>query len=145
MPGGERQCGALGSVEAKDAGMRNFLAIPLLASCAAGASPDVGSGGLERELAVHSAGESRACIPADPGGSLVIENRSTIVARRGGTIWVNRLGMDCPGFEPLATLIVDVHGSQYCRGDRVRAMSSGSSIPGPFCVLGDFTPYRRPE
>ena len=125
--------------------MRNLLIIPLLAACAAGASPDPGGGRLERELSGYSAGESKACIPADPGRSLVIENRSTIVARRGGTIWVNRLGTDCPGFEPLATLIVDVHGSQYCRGDRVRAMSSGSAIPGPFCLLGDFTPYRRPE
>jgi hypothetical protein len=122
-------------------------AVTLLASCAGCVSsdsgPEAGVAGLERELVSYSAGESRTCIPADPGGSLVVENRSTIVARRGGTIWVNRLGMDCPGFEPLATLIVDVHGSQYCRGDRVRAMSSGSTIPGPFCTLGDFTPYRR--
>ena len=96
--------------------MRIFPALPLLAACAACASadsgPEAGVTGLDRELAGYSAGETKACIPADPGGSLVVENRSTIVARRGGTIWVNRLGHDCPGFEPLATLIVDVHGSQ---------------------------------
>ncbi len=124
--------------------MRNFLAIPLLASCAAGASPDAGSAGLERELAAIRPGKAAP----HPGRSRRSFSSSqiedTIVGRRGATTWVNRLGHDCPGFEPLATLIVDVHGSQYCRGDRVRATSSGSTIPGPFCVLGDFTPYRRP-
>jgi hypothetical protein len=124
--------------------MRIFLALFPLAACAAGASPDSGAAGLERELAGYSAGEAKSCIPAGSQQNLVIENRSTVTARRGDTIWVNRLGHDCPGFEPLATLIVDVHGSQYCRGDQVRGLSSGSSIPGPFCVLGDFVPYRRP-
>lgn len=122
--------------------MRTLMAVLLLTACAADPSPDPGVAGLERALAGYSAGESQACIPADRGQNLVIENRSTVVARRGGTIWVNRLGHDCPGFERPATLIVEVHGSQYCRGDRVRGLPAGHSITGPFCALGDFTPYR---
>lgn len=123
--------------------MRLLIILPLVAACAAGQSPEAASTRLDRELAGYSAGESRACIPVDPGGALAIENRSTVVARRGDTIWVNRLGHDCPGFEPPATLVVDVRGSQYCRGDRVQALSPGSSIPGPFCVLGEFNSYHR--
>jgi hypothetical protein len=44
---------------------------------------------------------------------------------------------------PLATLIVESHGSQYCRGDRIRAVEPPSAVPGPACVLRDFVPYRR--
>jgi hypothetical protein len=44
--------------------------------------------------------------------------------------------------EPLDTLAVERHGSQYCRGDQVRGLESGRSILGPICILGPFTPYR---
>jgi hypothetical protein len=40
-------------------------------------------------------------------------------------------------------LVVELHGSQYCRNDRFRTVSAGSTIPGPSCFLGTFTPYRR--
>jgi hypothetical protein len=65
-----------------------------------------------------------------------------LVYRERDTVYVNRLGADCPGMRPLTTLIVEAHGSQYCRGDRVRAAETGSTVPGPFCVLRDFVPYR---
>jgi hypothetical protein len=66
------------------------------------------------------------------------------VLRRGDTVWVNRLEGHCPGLRPLNTLVVEPSlGGQYCRNDRVRAIEPGSSIPGPICPLGDFTPYRR--
>ena len=123
--------------------MRTFLAVPLLAACATCASPDPAIVYLDRTLAGYSSGESQECIPANRGQKLVIQDRSTVVARRGETLWVNRLAEDCPGFEPPASLIVEVHGSQYCRGDRVRGLPMGHRVTGPFCVLGDFTPYTR--
>ena len=67
----------------------------------------------------------------------------TLVYRRGGTIWLNRLRATCPALRPTSTLIVEVHGSQYCRGDRFRTIEPGQSIPGPTCLLGPFTPWRR--
>lgn len=124
--------------------MRPFLALPLLVVCATCASPDPQAGRLDRVLTHYAAGESQACIPADRGQTLVIENRSTIIARRGGTIWVNRLAHECPGFEAPATVIVERNKRQFCRGDRVRGLPAGARVTGPFCALGVFTPYRAP-
>jgi len=123
--------------------MRTLLAVLTLSACSAGASPDPSAARLDRVLAGYTAGESQACISADRGQTLVIENRSTVVAHRGGTLWVNRLGHECPGFDPPAALIVEVNGSQYCKGDRVKGLPIGQYMSGPFCVLGDFTPYRK--
>jgi hypothetical protein len=124
--------------------MRIVLSLLLLAGCAAAGSRSAANeAAFERELAGRTAGEPRQCVSIVPQQGLTIENRRTVVQRRGDTIWVNRLSRDCPGLDPFATLVVEANGSQYCRGDRVRALSAGSSIPGPYCILGDFIPYRR--
>lgn len=99
---------------------------------------------LGRELAGREAGATETCIPADSGASgLTVVDSRTLTYERGRTLWVNRLGAECPGLRPLDTLIVEVHGSQYCRNDRFRTLAAGAAIPGPTCFLGDFTPYRR--
>jgi hypothetical protein len=124
---------------------RSLLLLIPLAGCAAATDPSGGEGELVRELAGRIAGEPQRCISLMPQQGLTIEDRRTVVHRGGNVIWVNRLERDCPGFGPMKTLIVEAHGSQYCRGDRVRAMEPGLGIPGPVCPLADFVPYRRPE
>ena len=119
--------------------MRLLLTL-LLAACASGSA---GEADLSGELAGRSAGPPKDCVPASAGASLVARDPRTLVYRRGDTIWVNRLAADCPGLNAMSTLVVELHGSQYCRGDPVRAVEPGQSIPGPICVLGPFTPYRR--
>ena len=100
---------------------------------------------LARELAELTPGEAERCVPARQNEALTIVDSRTVVLRSGPTVWVNRLDGPCPGLRPMSTLIVEAHGSQYCRGDRIRGLEPGSSIPGPLCVLRDFTPYRRPR
>ncbi|HYD38264.1 MAG TPA: hypothetical protein VEA60_11660 [Allosphingosinicella sp.] len=117
-----------------------LLPILLLAACAAGSAREAD---LSGELAGRTAGPARDCVPASAGDSLVARDSRTLVLRRGDTIWVNRLAAACPGLDPMSTLVVEVHGSQHCRGDPVRALEPGQSIPGPTCILGGFTPYRR--
>jgi hypothetical protein len=117
-----------------------LLPILLLAACATGSA---GEADLSRELAGRSAGPPQDCVPASAGDSLVARDPWTLVYRRGDTIWVNRLAAACPGLDRAGTLIVEVHGSQHCRGDPVRAVEAGQSIPGPTCLLGRFTPWRR--
>jgi hypothetical protein len=117
-----------------------LLPLLLLAACAAGPAPEAD---LSSELAGRSAGPPQDCVPASTGDSLVPRDSRTLVYRRGDTVWVNRLAAACPGLNPMSTLIVEVHGSNHCRGDPVRAVEAGQSIPGPICVLGSFTPYRR--
>jgi len=127
--------------------MRLLPLLLILAGCAApGAQgPTRDQEELSRELAGRVAGAPERCISATPASAgLTIVDKRTLTYRQGGTIWVNRLESECPGLRPLDTLIVEVQGSQYCRLDRFRSVSGGSTIAGPTCFLGDFTPYRRP-
>jgi hypothetical protein len=126
--------------------MRMLVLLLLLGACAApeAAGPTRESETLQRDLAGRTAGPPQSCIPAlNSAQSLRIVDAHTIVYESGRALWVNPLDGDCPGMRPMDALIVDVHGSQYCRGDRFRPVSTGSTIPGPTCVLGDFTPYRK--
>lgn len=124
--------------------MRLLPLLLILAGCAAAGTdrPAREQEALGRELAGRVAGEAETCISASPSAGLTIVDRRTLTYREGRTLWVNRLGAECPGLRPLATLIVEVQGSRYCRNDRVRAVETGASIPGPTCLLGDFVPYR---
>lgn len=123
--------------------MRLVAFVLLTAVTAATAGSSQRQADLSRELAGRTAGEPRDCVAASPGATLSPRDRRTLVYRRGGTIWVNRLRAECPGLEPMSRLLIDMHGSRYCRGDRLQALEQGHSIPGPFCILGSFTPYRR--
>lgn len=125
--------------------MRLLPFLLLTAGCAATATdtPTRDQQALSRELEGRTAGAPQACVPARQTQSLQIVDRQTIAYRDFDTVYVNRLGADCPGMRPLTTLVVEAHGSQYCRGDRVRAVETQSSVPGPWCVLRDFVPYRR--
>jgi hypothetical protein len=100
---------------------------------------------LARELEGRVAGEPVSCIPMRAGQSLQISGPETLVLREGRTTWVNRLERSCRGLRPLDQLIVEPSlGGRYCRNDRFRAQPVGTTIPGPYCLLGNFTPYRRP-
>lgn len=123
-----------------------LLLLPLLAAGCAATGADIDGRdrqALDAELEGRTAGEARACVPVRQAQTLQIVDRRTIVYRDFDTVYVNRLDADCPGLRPDATLIAEVHGSQYCRGDRVRAVDSTSSIPGPSCILRGFVPYRK--
>lgn len=119
-----------------------FIMPVALAGCATGIEGPQ-QDPLVAELAGRVAGAPESCIPAATGQGLTIVDQRTLTYRSGGTIWVNRLKDDCPGMRPLNTLIVEVHGSRFCRGDHVQALQPGLRIPGPVCILQDFTPYRR--
>ena len=125
------------------------LLLPLVATAlaACAAHPETGTSrdqdALARELAGMRAGEARRCIPAQEREGLTIVDQRTLTLRSGRTLWVNRLDAPCPGLRPLDTLIVELHGSQYCRNDRIRGLDPGSSIPGQICLLGDWRLYRE--
>lgn len=124
--------------------MRLLPILLLVTACAAtGAGLSRGEADLSAELAGRTAGEPRDCVSTSPGVNLVPRGRQTLVYEVGDTIWVNRLGAQCPGLEEMSQLIIEAQGSQYCRGDHIRARNAGESIPGPICILGSFTPYRR--
>ena len=85
------------------------------------------------------------CVSTSILGNARIIDKQTIVYRRTGTIYVNRLRSECPGLDQYTTLITEVKGGQLCRMDLVSTLDPGSTIPGPKCQLGQFTPYKLPD
>ena len=99
---------------------------------------------LAQTLAGRVAGRPQSCVPTQSASGLRVIDAATLGYGSGPTIYVNRLDGPCPGVRELSTIIVEVHGSDYCRGDHFRAVEPAASIPGPVCFLGDWVPYRRP-
>ncbi len=127
--------------------MRSLIALLIaacgIAGCTRPAEPPADT--FARELAGRVAGAPQSCISSFSNQNLRAIDASTIAYGSGRTIYVNRLSGPCPGLADLSTIIVDAQdGSQYCRGNRVRGNEIGSIIPGPWCPLGDWVPYRRP-
>jgi hypothetical protein len=122
-----------------------ILLIPLLLTACTASAPNSASNSSElaRLLDGRVVGEPKSCVPMQQQDGLRAIDENTFVVERGRTLWVNRLPSACPGIRPFSTLIVRVHTGQYCQGDRVQALEPGASIPGPYCILGDFVPYQR--
>lgn len=124
--------------------MRLLPLLLLTAACAAtGIGPSSGETDLASELAGRNSGAPIECVAMSSGSNLVPRGRQALVYRRGDTIWVNRLTAACPGLDEMSQIVIEVQGSRYCRGDHFRTREPGLGIPGPICVLGSFTPYRR--
>jgi hypothetical protein len=119
-----------------------FASLAVLAgSCAPAQRPTAPT--VIPELAGRTAGAPQRCVPTRPSDSLRIVDAQTVIYGSGQTVWVNRPASTCPGMDQMDVLVVDLIGSQYCRGDRVRTIDPVTKIPGPSCILGDFVPYRR--
>jgi hypothetical protein len=129
--------------------MRTLLLSLILAGCASGATTSrerQGEAALDRELAGRVAGSPQSCIAWRSTRFLQATGDGRLLYRDGETIWVNQPVVECRGLEPTDALVVEMRGgSRYCRGDQVRAIESGAAVAGPRCVLGEFTPYRRPS
>ena len=120
-----------------------FAAIAL-ASCAAPPPTDAPDPAFQAELAGRAAGPPQSCVAAQTGDAPRVIDGHTLAYGSGRTIYVNRLPAECPGLRPLETLVIEVNGGNFCRGDRFRTVEPGSIIPGPTCLLSDWVPYRRP-
>jgi len=127
-----------------DIGMRRLVLLVLtgLLGCSRPVVPP--GADLAQALAGRIAGRQQTCVPTQSTNNLRVIDAATIGYGSGSTIYINQLGGPCPGARELSTIIVEVHGSEYCRGDRFRTVEVAGSIPGPSCVLGDWVPYRRP-
>ena len=123
--------------------MRVFIIAFALAACAPANMARAPNDSLARELAGRVAGQPQNCISTWPNQGLRVIDSRTVATDRGPTLWINRLAAGCPALSPYNTVIVEVRGSQYCRGDHVRGLEPGAIIPGPTCFLGDWVPYRR--
>ncbi|WP_239018289.1 hypothetical protein [Sphingomonas flavalba] len=122
-----------------------LLLLPVLALSGAG-EPTGAQRQLAKDIAGRTAGKPAHCVPTSNGSeALRIIDERTLAYRDGRTLWVSRLDAPCPGLAPARTLVTETFGGQYCRGDRFYTLQPGSTMPGSFCLLGDFTPYRQPR
>ncbi|HEY0012562.1 MAG TPA: DUF6491 family protein [Allosphingosinicella sp.] len=119
-----------------------LLALVLTGCAGRGSLEDRETSALERQLAERTAGEPRRCVSRIGSVSLNAVDSRTIVYDTAGTLYVSRLRAACPGLRPDSTIVAEIHGDEYCANDRIRALEPGNRIPGPICLLGEFTPYR---
>jgi hypothetical protein len=121
-----------------------LMIVLLLAGCSATDMHSRDRNALATELAGRTAGPPQDCVSIEQMSSLRPVDAQTVTLDRGATIYVNHLAGACGNLGPTDTLIIEAHGSQYCRGDHFRSQPfGGSAVPGPICILGDFVPYRR--
>ncbi|HEX8481841.1 MAG TPA: hypothetical protein VF650_08065 [Allosphingosinicella sp.] len=119
--------------------MRLLPILLLTSACAASSAREAD---LSLDLAGRAAGPAERCVSAS--SNLHARDSRTLVHEEGDVVWVNRLPAACPGLRPTAMLILEPQeGSRYCSGERFRALERPGGIAGPYCRLGDFTPYRR--
>lgn len=127
-----------------------LLGALLLAGCAQNAQYQAqrdaeGRRELADTLGNRVPGKPQDCInPGSTDGPQIIDSR-TLIYRQGSRLYRNDLVSECPSLAPLTTVIVEMRGSQLCRNDQFRVLTPGTSIPGGYCRLGQFTPYTRPK
>jgi hypothetical protein len=120
-----------------------IAAIAVLASCSRPVTPP--GADFARVTEGRVAGQARTCITSYPSENIHVLDAQTLAYGTGKEIYINRLPGPCPGLGALNTTIVEASsGGQYCRGDRVRGLELGATIPGPSCNLSDWIPYRKP-
>src|SRR4051812_47809063 len=99
------------------------LPLILLLALASCTRPMVPPGNdLAQAIAGRVPGPAKNCVSSQSGSSLHAIDSATVGYGSGSTIYVNRLGGSCPGLRELSTIIVEVHGSEYCRGDHFRSV-----------------------
>ena len=112
----------------------------LVLGCAPSA-PEAAPGPIP-ELVGRTPGAPTDCVRIEPNASLRLTDQHRLIYGSGATLWLN--ANECPGVSDNDILVLEPSASQHCRGDIVKTIDRISHIPGPVCVLGDFTPYRRP-
>jgi hypothetical protein len=101
---------------------------------------------FDRELAGLVPGRPQSCLPSSSRAALVAARGPTLLFREGSTVYANSTGGGCSSLaDGQDTLVTENFGSSLCRGSlaKVVDLRSGGFLRGT-CVLGDFTPYRRP-
>lgn len=118
--------------------------LALVASCATMGPPRDDAADMAKELAGKVAEKPRTCIPLDDARGAKIY-RDAILYRVSRRLTYVNDAKGCTSFDPDPIFVSEVRGSQLCRGDVVKLVSRVGGFQGPFCILGDFTPYRTPK
>ncbi len=99
---------------------------------------------LQEQIRGKDAGEAVRCISSVQNTNIIrVSDDMLLYKVSGRLVYQNRLKSSCPGLASDRDIMVtEQFGSQQCRGDIIKLVDRIGGIPGPFCVLGDFVPYR---
>ena len=100
---------------------------------------------LQKQIGGKVAGEAVSCISDLHQANIIRVSDDLLLYRVSGRlVYQNRLKSPCPGLASDRDIMVtEQFGSQQCRGDIIKLVDRIGGIPGPFCELGDFVPYRK--
>ena len=120
-----------------------------LAACAQGVEPPVSpraAAEFNAELAGRSPGRTQSCLPPRSTATVVATNGPTLLFREGNMVWANQTNGGCSALADRSlTLVTENFGGTLCSGSLAKVVDlTANNILRGSCVLGDFTPYRRP-
>lgn len=100
---------------------------------------------LNKQLEGKVAGAPQNCISDFNADNMIRVSDDILLYRvSGNLVYRNNLRSSCPGLARDSDIVVtEQFGSQKCRGDILKLVDRTSGIPGPFCSLGQFIPYRK--
>lgn len=100
---------------------------------------------LEKQIGGKIAGTAVSCISTLQSSNIIrVSDDMLLYKVSGRLVYQNRLKTPCPGLASDRDILVsEQYGSQQCRGDVIRLVDRTGGIPGPFCILGDFIPFRK--
>lgn len=124
-------------------GLALAAATLLVGGAAAQAGPrPSGEEQLAKMLEGREAGKPTSCISLTDARDGTVIDKTALVYRAGGTIWVNR-PRNAEHLDSDDILVTYPTGGQFCRLDRVNTMERSGHFVTGFVALGDFVPYRR--
>jgi hypothetical protein len=116
----------------------------MAASCSSTPPPSGPDTKLAEALAGKVAEAPRSCINLVDARSAEVLRDVIVYRTSRKLIYVNSTP-GCRSFTNDPIFVNKVFGSQLCRGDSVQFIERAGGVPGPICLLGDFTPYRVPR
>ncbi|MGB3804272.1 MAG: hypothetical protein WA935_09575 [Sphingopyxis granuli] len=128
--------------------MRSLVPV-LIAATALAATPAVAKEKLAPEaqlaklLEGRTAGEPQDCITLSSVSDSQVIDKTAIVYRIGGTLWVNRPTTGAESLNDDVVLVTKLPTGRLCSIDTVELHDRTSHFYRGFVGLGKFIPYRR--
>lgn len=99
---------------------------------------------LDKALAGRIAGATVDCVDvARLSAPSIIDSRTILYRDMSRRIWRNDLPEQCGILRPERIVVLQLQGSQLCRGDAIDILDRGLNVPVGSCRLGGFTPYEK--
>lgn len=98
---------------------------------------------LAKLIEGRTAGTPRSCIRTDSSSNLTIIDKTAIVYRSGGKVWVNRTADPSSIDDNDILIIKKFGGSGLCRSDTVTLADRSTGMFSGVVFLTDFVPYEK--